>query len=144
MKKRVVRTPLKRMSIATLRPNNWYLSASKLNRITRAWREGTEGKLPPVLVTEIDGTPSLIDGHCRAFVAQQQGKRSILATTKSLKVIGGPTGVYEYLHREGERKGILTIADLETRVLTAREYKRLWVSLCRSLEDSLDKARRVR
>jgi hypothetical protein len=52
-----------------LRPNNWFLDRTKLNRIREAWNQGNQRLLPAVLVTIIDGEFSLVDGHCRAYAA---------------------------------------------------------------------------
>ena len=55
--------------IAELTPNNWYINRDKLNSIRKAWKQDSQNTLPPVLVSIIDGTYSLIDGHSRTYAA---------------------------------------------------------------------------
>ena len=113
-----------------LRPNNWYINKTKLEQVRKAWRQGDQDLLPPVLVARIDGDLSLIDGHSRALVAYQQGRTQIKAQVQDLDAIEGSKALYTHIHREGSRRGIRTIADLENRVLDARQHRKTWVGYC--------------
>lgn len=58
-----------------LRPNDWFINQVKLESVREAWRRGEQEHLAPVLVAEIDGRLSLLDGHSRAYVTFQRGER---------------------------------------------------------------------
>lgn len=118
--------------IDALRPNNWYISRAKLDRVRSAWRRGEQASLPPVLVTRIDGELSLIDGHARAYAAYENGVPEIRAVFEDLPEIEGSTALYEHIHRTGPERGIRRIADLGSRILDPHEYERLWIGYCRA------------
>jgi len=106
------------------------LTQSKLAEVRQAWRRGKQDRLPPILVTEIDGELSLIDGHSRVLAAYESGATKIGAEIRSLKEIEGSRALYKHIHREGPRRGIETIADLADRVLEADDHRKAWVGYC--------------
>jgi len=113
-----------------LRPNNWFISREKLDRVREAWENGTQENLPPVLVTYIDGQASLIDGHSRAYAAFERGHTKILALVEDLKNIEGSRELYLHIHNEGPRQGILCIADLADKILEPEDYQEKWIGFC--------------
>lgn len=120
--------------ISDLQPNNWYICQRKLDRIRRVWDRQEEGELPPVLVTKIDGRLSLIDGHCRTFVALEHGRHTIPAIYCPLTEIDDSSKLYEHIHREGAKRKILHMMDLSGRVVSEEDYVRLWLRRCQAWE----------
>jgi hypothetical protein len=116
--------------INELRPNNWYLDRRAVDGLRAVWRRGDQHSLPPVLVARIDGVLSLIDGHARTFVAVENSETEIAAVEEELASIEGSSALYEHIHRESERLGILTIGDLRERILEPADYERKWVGYC--------------
>ncbi|NIP55706.1 MAG: hypothetical protein GWO26_27715, partial [Phycisphaerae bacterium] len=112
------------------RPNNWYINQAKLESVRKVWQEKTQDRLPPVLVTEIDESLSLIDGHARTYGAYEMGETHIRAVYSDLDKIGGSTALYKHIHREGQKLGIETIADLKNRIVRPEDHERLWVGYC--------------
>ena len=121
---------MKSVEILSVRPNNWYINREKLERVRSAWNNGKQDQLPPVLVTEIDDEPSLIDGHSRAYAAFERGETHIRADIYALEEIEGSSALYKHIHREGPHQGIKTIADLQGRILPPEEHRRLWTGYC--------------
>lgn len=113
-----------------LRPNNWFINAARLERVREAWPRGTQDDLPPVLVTEIDGALSLIDGHARTYAAYERGEAHIRALVRDLEEIEGSKPLYRHIHREGPVRGIETIADLAERIVDPEAHARLWAGYC--------------
>src|SRR5690606_24395654 len=113
--------------------NQWFLNAAKLERIRRVWHMRRQFELPPILVTEIDGSLSLIDGHSRAYVAYEQGVRKMNGEFRELSLIEGLTALYELINRNGERNGIRQVSDLADRILSPEEFRLRWVDYCESL-----------
>ncbi|UCC61793.1 MAG: ParB-like nuclease domain-containing protein [Anaerolineae bacterium] len=116
--------------IMDLRPNNWYINQAKLDKVREAWQSGTQDLIPPVLVTVIDGSLSLIDGHARTYAAYERGETYIVALISDLEQIEGSTALYRHIHQEGPRIGIETIADLKNRIVGPQDHMRLWVGYC--------------
>jgi hypothetical protein len=116
--------------LLALRPNNWYINREKLTRVRAAWENGEQDELPPVLVTEIDGVLSLIDGHSRAYAAFERGETHITAEFHKLETIEGSGALYKHIHCEGPKLGISTIANLGNRILPPEEHRRLWIGYC--------------
>lgn len=118
------------VDLKDLRPNNWYINRSKLDRVRDAWSEGDQDRLPPVLISEIDGTLAIIDGHSRAYAAYENGSDRINAELKELDDIEGSSALYRYIHRHGPGEGILTIADLASRIVSPEDHHSLWIEWC--------------
>lgn len=119
-----------RVRLMDLRPNNWFISSAKLERVRDAWRTGKQSMLPPVLVTQMDGVLSLIDGHSRACAAYENGAADIDAVVCDLDHMEGSAALYMHIHRTGPLLGIETIADLRTRIVEPDEHERLWIGYC--------------
>ena len=102
----------RRVCLLDLRPSNWYIRFAKLNRVREAWQHGAQNSLPPVLVTEIDGELSLIDGHSRSYAAFEGGVAHVDAIVASLGNIEGSTALCRHIHRTCPTLDIETIADL--------------------------------
>lgn len=129
--------PIQPVNLLALRPNNWYINRAKLDRVRAAWRRGEQDRLPPVLVAEIDGQLSLIDGHSRAYAAFERGATHIPALVRDLEAIAGSPALYRHIHRAGPRRGVETIADLAGRIVEPDAHQRLWVGYCtRWLEEN--------
>lgn len=105
------------VEIQGLRPNNWFLDRSKLAAIRQVWEKRQENALPPISVAFIDGQLSLLDGHCRAFVALENGQRMIPAVIEDLGSLEVPRNVREYFHRQGPLVGIRHVPDLGKRIV---------------------------
>ena len=86
--------------------------------------------MPPVLVSEIDGILSLIDGHARTYAAYERGESHIQAVVTDLEQIEGSKALYRHIHREGLNKGIYTIADLSDRIVEPEQHRRQWIGTC--------------
>ncbi|MFO7918557.1 MAG: ParB N-terminal domain-containing protein [Anaerolineae bacterium] len=116
--------------VMALRPNNWFINVARLERVREAWRRGLQDTLPPVLVTEIDGGLSLIDGHARTYAAYERGETHVRALVRDLEEIEGSEALYRHIHRVGPARGIETIADLAERIVAPEVHTRLWVGYC--------------
>jgi hypothetical protein len=104
-----------------LKPNNWFLNRKKLEMVRQVWRDGEQHLLQAVLVTTIDNELSLLDGHCRAFVAWENGAIDILADIESLHLISGPKDLYIVFHRQAPVVGIRHVLDLGKRIYDLTE-----------------------
>jgi hypothetical protein len=99
-----------------LRPNNWFLDRKKLEIVRHIWRTGRQHLLLAILVTTIDNELSLLDGHCRAFVAWENGALEIQANIVSLDQVSGPQELYIIFHHQAPNVGIRNVPDLGKRI----------------------------
>jgi hypothetical protein len=104
------------VEISKLRPTVWYLERKKLEIIREVWRRGEESLLPPKLVTNIENNITLIDGHCRAYIALINGATYIHAFLKNISKTEYNCCLFKDFNRKCIDRGILTIQDLETRI----------------------------
>lgn len=107
------------VKLKDLRPNKWFLDINKLETVRKAWRDGKQNFLPAVIVTMIDEELSLLDGHCRAFAAWENGAEFIRSDIVSLDQISSINGVREIhviFHRHGQILGIKNVWDLGKRI----------------------------
>jgi hypothetical protein len=103
-----------------LRPNNWFLDKIKLDRIREIWKRGDQNLLPAVMVTIIDDELSLIDGHCRAYVALENGAGGILADVIEPGQLEKNREWLIIFHRQGPYIGIRNIRDLGRRIIDTK------------------------
>jgi hypothetical protein len=113
----------KYVNINRLRPNNWFLDKSKLEHIREIWNRGEQGELPAVEVTLIDNELSLIDGHCRAFVALENGAGAILANVVEPSQFSHNLDWLIIFHRQGPYVGVKNINDLGKRVIDSKSVE---------------------
>jgi hypothetical protein len=103
------------------RPNNWFLDKRKLNTVRAVWHEKKQHLLPAVSIITIDNDLSLIDGHCRAYVAWEYGAKEILAEILESEQIRGNIRLLTIFHQQGPVIGIKSIGDLGKRIIDATD-----------------------
>jgi len=111
---------IKFVNLDELRPNNWFIDKAKLNRIREIWQRGDQHLLPAVAVTIIDNEFCLFDGHCRAYVALENGAGVILADIIETSDLACNLEWLIIFHRQGPFIGVKTVGDLGRRIV---EYK---------------------
>lgn len=111
----------KYVELDRLRPNNWFLDRKKLDRIREIWLRGEQKSLPNILVVTIETDLSLIDGHCRAYVAWENGARGITSNVVKLCQISGVQELYIVFHRQGPIVGVKNVWDLGRRIYDMAE-----------------------
>jgi hypothetical protein len=108
------------LKLDNLRPNNWFLDKAKLESIRNVWKKGEQYLLPAIHVTLVDNEYSLIDGHCRAFVAIEYGVRLIRAEIIEPEESGHNTDLRAIFHRQGPFIGIRKVKDLGMRIIDSQ------------------------
>lgn len=126
---------IKRVTIESLRPNNWFLNLEKLEKIRAVWRANQQNLLPPPTVSEIDGQLAIIDGNTRIFVAFENGLDEIEVDLKPLDAIDSNGSLYIKIHHKSPDQGVLRISDLSNRILEPKQYSVQWIEFCKSMID---------
>jgi NAD-dependent dihydropyrimidine dehydrogenase PreA subunit len=79
------------------------------------------------------------DGHTRAFAAFLCGLSEVRVFWDEDEL---DWEAYEICVEWCKEEGIHTIADLKNRVVTQREYEKLWLKRCEKMQQDLEKRRR--
>ena len=122
------------LKLDDLRPNNWFLDRAKLNAIREIWKRGEQYLLPAVLVTLIDSEYGLIDGHCRAYVALENGIREIAAELVEPSEIEYRLEWLTIFHRQGPFVGVKHVQDLGKRIIDAKKLEERPVRISQRLK----------
>ncbi len=128
---------LRFVNIDMLRPNNWFLDKAKLESIRKVWNRGEQYLLPVVQVTLIDNEYSLIDGHCRAFVALEHGAGAIAVEIVEPSEFGHNLKLLTIFHRQGPFIGIRNIRDLSRRIIDSKSAEQEPIHISRRLESRI-------
>lgn len=126
------------VSIKELIPNNFYLNEDKVESIRQIYNNNNEKVLPPIIVGIINGEYSLIDGHSRALVAFENGKKDILAEVYLFEEVDGPTKLYNYLHDKAKELNLTSIEKLQNRILDSENHKLLWIEYCQKVSKNIN------
>lgn len=126
------------LEINNLRPNNLYLSSSKVDKIEVAYQVGKTYYLPPILVANIDGELAIVDGHSRVYAAYKNNFTTINAFVKPIDKVQGPEALYRTIHSMAKKENIHTIGDLENKILDDAEHEKKWIGLCKQLMNEIE------
>lgn len=86
--------------------------------------------MEPLPVKEMNGKIFLTDGHSRAYLAYESGKKTISVVWDEDDL---DWDFYWKCVQACQERGINTIADLEERQLSNSDYKEKWLGWCQQL-----------
>jgi hypothetical protein len=126
------------VEIERLQPSQLYISQSRLARLTARVGPGQVHRLHPVPVARLGDRLVLTDGHSRTFAAWRAGQREVLVAWEEDDL---DWEAYHVCVEWCVQEGITSIAHLADRVVSGREFERLWLDRCRALHRSLGELR---
>jgi hypothetical protein len=118
-----------------LQPSQLYISSDKLAAVERTMREHESWHDAPVSVKRLASRTVLTDGHTRALAAFRQGRGTIRAYWETEEL---DWEAYQVCVQWCVDEGIQSVADLEARIVTAKQYEELWLKRCRFMHDALN------
>ena len=124
-----------KLTIKDLQPSQFYISERKLASV-EAWFDPADlSNFEPIPVKELDGVPVITDGHTRAVAALRVGvdRVPLVWDTDELD-----WRLYRACVTACRRRGILSPADLLTRIISAEEYVEQWDAWCDRLHADID------
>ena len=125
------------INLVDLQPSQLYISADKLAKVERSMRDAA-ARPEPLPVERVGPRTVLTDGHTRALAAYRAGARSVPVYRETDEL---DWAAYEICVRWCLDAGIRSIADLQTRIVTADRYEDLWYARCRALHEQLNRRR---
>ncbi|MBR3137698.1 MAG: GNAT family N-acetyltransferase [Clostridia bacterium] len=124
-----------KLTIKDLQPSQFYISERKLASV-EAWFDPADlSNFEPIPVKELDDVPVITDGHTRAVAALRVGvdRVPLVWDTDELD-----WRLYRACVTACRRRGILSSADLLTRIISAEEYVEQWDAWCDRLHADID------
>ncbi len=110
-----------------------YLNSTKIELIEEWLRLDDMSIFQPLSVHDYgNGRYTIVDGHSRAFVAYKKGIKTVPIIYDRSELVAGDIALQLY-NADIEwcnRFQIEKISDLENRIITREEYRRLWIERC--------------
>jgi len=128
-------------NLCDLQPSQLYICSDKLAEVERSIRTEQGSLIDPLPVKRLGPRTVLTDGHTRAFAAFLQGRRYVRVYWEN---DGLDWEAYETCVQWCLQEGVRSVADLQTRVVTAEQYEELWYKHCRAMHERLAMQRKER
>lgn len=119
------------LPLLDLQPSQLHISEGKL-RLTREWFDPDDrSAFDPISVKLYGGRYLMTDGHTRAVLAYQHGWQTVPVTwdNDALDMLAYAENV-KWCNKEG----ICSIADLAHRIVSPKDYEKLWRKRCMDME----------
>lgn len=129
------------MNLKDIQPSQLYISKKKLAKIQEKLDPNIKDSLEVIPVKKLGNDIIYSDGHTRAYAAHLLGWKEVKVEWETEDL---DWEMYDICVDWCKKAGILTIADLETRVIAHKEYEILWYKRCRDMQDELIEQRRNR
>lgn len=122
------------LELTKIQPSQLYINSEKLTAVLERIDQADPKLEEPLPITKLSGKIIFTDGHTRAFALYKLG-------VKKIPVFWDEDDLdwesYKICIKWCEQEGIYTIADLEDRVVTNKEYEKLWYARCDELHRQL-------
>lgn len=124
-----------KLTLKDLQPSQFYIFERKLASVEVWFDPADLSNFEPIPVKELDGVPVITDGHTRAVAALRVGvdRVPLVWDTDELD-----WRLYRACVTACRRRGILSPADLLTRIISAEEYVEQWDAWCDRLHADID------
>ena len=133
MNKRLKFTGIQWMDVTSLGISQIYLCREKLDDIAK-WLNCEEmEEFGPLPVHDFgNGRLTLTDGHSRAFSLYKAGIKSVPVVYDLDEIVMAEMGQMYYKNdiQWCERFRLISVADLETRIIPREQYEKLWIARC--------------
>ncbi|MCW4051868.1 MAG: hypothetical protein NWE78_01495 [Candidatus Bathyarchaeota archaeon] len=126
------------MELNEIQPSQLYISSKKLNSIMENF-PSKPSLMEPIPIKKLGDKVIFVDGHTRAFAA-------LLHRFPKVPVYWEDENLdweeYEICVNWCKKDGILTIADLRTKVISHKEYEKLWYERCAKMQKNVERRRK--
>lgn len=122
------------MDLDQIQPSQLYISKKKLTEIQKQFDSKKPNSLGVIPIKKLDDEIIFTDGHTRAFAAYLAGFKSIRVEWETEEM---DWEMYQICVQWCKDDSILTIADLESRVIDHSEYEILWYKKCKDKQQEI-------
>lgn len=119
-----------KINFLEIQPSQFYISEKKIEDINKWFNPNDLSNFEAIPVKELNGKIIFTDGHTRAYVAYKAGIKNIPLYWENEEL---SWDVYQICVDECNIRGVLSIKDLDNRVLNQNDYKTLWNEWCDDL-----------
>jgi len=118
------------LPIAELQPSQLYISEGKLRLVQEWFDPGDQGRFDPIPIKRLDGRIMMTDGHTRAVAAHLAGWDAVPVYWDEDEL---DLRAYAVDVEWCDEKGIHNPSDLAGRIVSHKDYERLWHKRCGEL-----------
>ena len=126
------------MKLNEIQPSQLYISSKKLNLVMKSFPSKLT-LIEPIPIKKLIGEIVYVDGHTRAFAGLLRGFSEVPVYWEDEDL---DWEEYEICVKWCKEDGILTIADLRTRVISHKEYEKLWYERCAKMQRDVERRRK--
>lgn len=124
--------------LLTLQPSQLYISSRKLKAVEAGVDFLVSQPFEPLPIKDLMGKIILTDGHTRALAAYRAGRKQIQVYWDTDPL---DWEAYEICVQWCIEEGIVSVAQLESRIVAHEEYEELWYKRCRKMQKELKEQR---
>ncbi|WP_416150578.1 hypothetical protein ACM26V_06285 [Salipaludibacillus sp. HK11] len=122
------------VELKDLQPSQMFINRSKLRSLIMDGFNAEETDGNPFPVIKFDGELVLIDGHTKAFLADQQGIGKI--TVEYISEVEN-LAVYQTCVGLCKQEKITTVADLGKQIISNQDFERAWIKKVEIIKSGL-------
>lgn len=127
------------MKLNEIQPSQLYISSDKLSNVMKSF-PSKPSSIEPIPIKKLGGQIIFVDGHTRAYAAFLMG---FCEVTVYWEYEDLDWEAYEICVEWCKEEGIHIIADLKNRVISHREYEKLWYERCAKMQKGLEAKRKL-
>ena len=128
-----------KMKLTQMQPSQLYISCKKLDRVMKMFGK-SNNLLEPIPIKKLGNEIVIVDGHTRALAAFLHNLKEVEVYWEEEKL---DWDAYRICVEWCKNEGIYTIADLKNKVISQREYEKLWLKRCAEMQKELSRKRRL-
>ncbi|MEM2152368.1 MAG: ParB/Srx family N-terminal domain-containing protein [Candidatus Bathyarchaeia archaeon] len=127
------------MKLSEIQPSQLYICSEKLSEVMKTFDANNPTAMEPIPVKRLGDDVIFVDGHTRAFAAFLHGFSEVPVYWEDEEL---DWDAYRICVEWCKNEGIRTIADLKNRVVSQREYEKLWYERCEKMQKALEAKRK--
>ena len=124
------------MKLDEIQPSQLYVNSEKLNTVMTRIR--TSQQIEPIPIKKLGNSIVFVDGHTRALAAFMNDFARVPVYWENEDL---DWEAYEVCVEWCREEGIRTIADLRYRIISDKEYEKLWLDRCMRMQEELKQKR---
>jgi hypothetical protein len=127
------------MHLSKIQPSQLFINEDKLSRVMQNYDPEKPETLEPIPIKKLGNEIIYTDGHTRALVVYLHGLFEISVVWDEDEL---DWDAYKICVQWCKEEGILSIADLQERIIDPEIYEELWLKRCQELHEQLEARRK--
>ena len=129
---------LEELTLRDVQPSQFWVSEGKLADIAKWFDPDDLTNFEPIPIKWLDGIPMMTDGHTRAVAALRAGLERVPLMEEPDE---WDWEMYRVCVEECRARGVFSPCDLTRRVVSAADYKTLWMDWCDAMHEQVEAKR---